>query len=157
MATTVVWVRGGAMVAAVALALLLASTASGRAGERPISDAEYFSLLALPVDEEGVEVPLRNGDESLGFNKACWRHNLCSSRVIEAAVTGQGNKEPLGGVRWRYTAHVVGDGVHIVVRVVTHMGLDTRRAPTTPDARPVGVITAYCDGMLRCPDIINSL
>ena len=149
--------RIGLVLMAAIVCLVMGSGAAAALPSGPIPpDEEYFGLIVLPVDEEGVVVPVRNGDATLGFAKACTKHNLCSLRVIIAAIEGRGDKEILGAFRARYTAHIVGEGTDITVRVLVHTGRDTARGDT-PDGRPVGVITAYCDGMERCPDVVNTL
>lgn len=139
------------------LATVVALSAEGAAGanERPVTDAEYFSVLALVTDEEGVEVPVRNGDATVGHAKACWKHNFCSLRAISLAISGRGNKHPPEGPRVVYTAHAVGDGMDIVLRVAVDTSTFTGRG-TPLDGRTTGVITAYCEGMVRCPDALNS-
>ena len=141
-----------ALVAVVLLATTVAGTAS--ADPRPISDAEYFGLIMLARDEEGVEVPVRNGDDTLGFAKACWKHNFCNLRAIALAIQGRQNKQPPEGPRVVYLAHAVGRGFDLRLRVVADTSTFTRRG-TPPDGHSAGVITAYCEGMTRCPDELN--
>lgn len=141
---------------ALAATLVLATVPAGTAlaDPRPISDEEYFGLILLPRDEEGVEVPVRNGDETLGFAKACSKHNFCSVRAIALTIQGRQNKQPPEGPRVVYRAHAVGGGFDLRLRVVVDTSTFTRRG-APPDGRPAGVITAYCEGMLRCPDELN--
>jgi hypothetical protein len=137
-----------------AVMLATMSTAAASAEPRPITDAEYFGLILLPRDEEGVEVPVRNGDQTLGFAKACWKHNFCNLRAIALAIQGRQNKQAPEGPRVVYLAHAVGGGFDLRLRVVVDTSTFTRRG-TPPDGRPAGVITAYCEGMARCPDELN--
>lgn len=141
-----------ALAATCALAVTLSPPAS--ADDRPISDQEYFGVILLPRDEQGVEVPVRNGDQTLGFAKACWKHNFCNLRAIALAVQGRQNKQPPEGSRVVYLAHAVGGGFDLRLRVVADTSAFTRRG-APPDGRPAGVITAYCEGMVRCPDELN--
>ena len=136
-----------------AIALMAAPTAVA-AEPRPISDEEYFGLILVLRDEEGVEVPVRNGDQTLGFAKACWKHNFCNLRAVAVAVQGRQNKQRPEGPRVVYVAHAVGGGLDLRLRVVVDTSTFTRRG-TPPDGRPAGVITAYCEGMARCPDELN--
>jgi hypothetical protein len=138
------------------VAVMLATMSTGAAsGEpRPVSDAEYFGLILLPRDEEGVEVPIRNGDQTLGFAKACWKHNFCNVRAMALAIQGRQNKQPPEGPRVVYLAHAVGSGFDLGLRIVVDTSTVTRRG-APPDGRPAGVITAYCEDMLRCPDELN--
>lgn len=142
--------------AIVALLLAIGAEAHAAPPSQVPPDAEYFGLIVVVLDEEGVHVPIRNGDSTLGHAKACAKHNLCKTTVISRTIAGGGNKEVLGTHRVRYTSHIVGEGHDITVRVLVHTGRDTARGET-PDGCPVGVITAYCEGMVRCPDVVNSV
>jgi hypothetical protein len=142
----------GALAAAILVAVMSAAPAS--ADPRPVPDAEYFGLVLVPRDEEGIEVPIRNGDETLGFAKACWKHNFCNLHAMVLAIQGRQNKQPPEGPRVVYLAHAVGGGFDLRLRVVVDTSTFTRRG-APPDGRPAGVITAYCEGVLRCPDELN--
>ncbi|MCD2186635.1 hypothetical protein [Actinomycetospora soli] len=144
------------MAATLLAALAVAATSAGvaHADPRPISDEEYFGLILLPRDEDGIEVPVRNGDQTLGHAKACWKHNFCSLRAIALTIQGRQNKQPPEGPRVVYVAHAVGGGFDLRLRVVVDTSTFTRRG-TPPDGRPTGVVTAYCEGMERCPDELN--
>lgn len=150
-----IMVRLGCCVVAFVLSLSLAGgVAEAEPMAPPIPDEEYFGLILLPRDEQGVEVPIRNGDATLGFAKACAKHNFCSVSAMELAIRGSGNKQPPEGPRVVYRAHAVGDGYDFVLRLVADTStFSVRGAP--PDGRPIGMVTAYCEGMLRCPDALN--
>jgi hypothetical protein len=147
--------RGFTRVLVLVVVLLSASSGFASADPRPVPDAEYFSLVALVRDEEGVEVPVRSGDETLGHAKACWKHNFCSLRAISLTISGRGNKQPPEGPRVVYRAHLVGNGVNIDLKVVVDTSTFTIRGYQT-DGHTTGLITAYCEGMPRCPDELNS-
>lgn len=149
---TIMMRTAAALLAALAITIVLGTVA--QADPRPISDEEYFGLILLPRDEDGVEVPVRNGDQTLGHAKACWKHNFCSLRAIALTIQGRQNKQPPEGPRVVYVAHAVGGGFDLRLRVVVDTSTFTRRG-TPPDGRPAGVITAYCEGMERCPDELN--
>lgn len=141
-----------ALVATCTLTVTLSPSAS--ADDRPISNQEYFGVILLARDEQGIEVPVRNGDQTLGFAKACWKHNFCNLRAIALTIQGRQDKQPPEGSRVVYLAHAVGGGFDLRLRVVVDTSTFTRRG-TPPDGRPTGVITAYCEGMVRCPDELN--
>jgi hypothetical protein len=148
-----IMIRAAALLLAT-LAVVLTSSGIAQADPRPITDEEYFGLILLPRDEQGIEVPVRNGDQTLGHAKACWKHNFCSLRAIALTIQGRQNKQPPEGPRVVYVAHAVGGGFDLRLRVVVDTSTFTRRG-TPPDGRPAGVITAYCEGMERCPDELN--
>jgi hypothetical protein len=142
------------VVFAATVVLATMSSPMASADDRPVSDQEYFGVIQLPRDEQDVEVPVRNGDQTLGFAKACWKHNFCSLRAIALTIQGRQNKQPPEGPRVVYLAHAVGGGFDLRLRVVVDTSTFTRRG-TPPDGRPAGVITAYCEGTMRCPDELN--
>ena len=140
----------------VALAWCCVGTGVASPTGRPVPDEEYFGLILLPRDEQGVEVPIRNGDETLGFAKACTKHNFCSLMAMSSTIRGSGDKQSPEGPRVVYRGHVVGDGYDVVLRVVVDTSTFSRRGAPL-DGRPIGVITAYCEGSLRCPDVLNEM
>ena len=109
--------------------------------------ADYWTVLALVRDEKAQEVPIRYGDTTLGYTKACQLHNFCNVAYMTATIAGTGDSSDTG--------HVVGgEAGDITLIVVADLNRRTQRGDT-PDSRAVGMITAYCLGPPRCPDAVN--
>ena len=73
--------------ARVSIALAIAVAATAMSG--PASAADYWTVLALVSDEKGQEVPIRYGDATLGFTKACQLHNFCNVAYMQATLAGR--------------------------------------------------------------------
>lgn len=146
---------GGRHVRTVMAGLLTAFACAAVGLAQPASAADYWSAMAVATDEFGHQVPIRFGSKDLGFTKACDKHNLCNLTYMQATIAAPGNGSDEGGGRFKYRAYLVGGNVGVVELVV--IGDQNRRTQVgnSPDALPVGVITAYCTGMLRCPDDVN--
>ena len=69
--------------------------------------------------------------------------------------------DKINGNRIEYIAYVVNTGngaIHKIVRVITQNARHSSDyAYETPDGKPVGVITAYCQGENKCPDWVNKV
>lgn len=136
-------------------AVLVASMAAAIGTSAPVYAADYWTVLALTRDEKGQEVPIRFGDASLGYTKACQRHNFCNVTCMQATIEGAGDTSDETGGRFKYTGHLVGgEAGDVTLIVIADLNGVTQRGPT-PDGRAVGMITAYCLGALRCPDAVN--
>lgn len=137
-----------------AVAALTATLALLLAG--PASAADYWTPMVIAVDEKGQQVPVRFGDPGFGWTKACQKHNLCNLDFIHATIEGHGDLSDEGGGRFKYQGHLIGGSVgHLTLIVIADLNTRTRLG-STPDGLGAGVITAYCDGMLRCPDEVNT-
>jgi hypothetical protein len=74
---------------------------------------------------------------------------------MQATIAGSGDLSDEGGGRFKYTGHLVGGPAgHVTLIVIGDQNRVTARG-VTPDGRTVGLITAYCLGILRCPDDVN--
>lgn len=136
----------GAVVASASAVVGIAQSASA---------ADYWTPMAVATDEFGHQVPVRLGSKDLGFTKACDVHNICSLKYIQSTITAPGNGSNEGGGRFKYRAYLVGGNVGVVELIVIGDQNRRTRAGESPDGLPVGVITAYCAGMFRCPDEVN--
>lgn len=122
---------------------------------QPAWAADYWTPMAVATDEFGHQVPIRLGSKDLGFTKACDVHNFCNLKYIQATIAAPGNGSDEGGGRFKYRAYLVGGNVGVVELVVIGDQNRRTRVGDSPDVLPVGVITAYCTGMVRCPDEVN--
>ena len=74
---------------------------------------------------------------------------------MQATIAGAGDTSDEGGGRFKYTGHLVGgEAGDITLIVIADLNRRTQRGDA-PDGRAVGMITAYCLGLPRCPDAVN--
>ena len=138
-----------------AIPVALLPIAAALSASTPVQAADYWTVLVLARDEKGQEVPIRYGDATLGYTKACQLHNFCNVAYMQATIAGAGDTSDETGGRFKYTGHLVGGAAgDITLIVVADLNGVTQRGPT-PDGRAVGMITAYCLGPPRCPDAVN--
>ncbi|MFD5873116.1 hypothetical protein [Streptomyces sp. NPDC060322] len=95
-------------------------------------------------------IPTRYGNADLGWNHFSGKHNIKKCRVVDAALAGKVDKKlAYYGVARNQTR---------LVKIVVVVQYARRTADGEYDAgrgKKIGVITAYCKGMNRCPDRIN--
>ncbi|MBQ0894919.1 hypothetical protein KBX37_17745 [Micromonospora sp. U56] len=122
--------------------------------------AEWWIILKEYRDRSNRTVPVRLGNGALGYNHYAVRHNLRSFAPLEAAFKTT-KPDKINGNRIEYIAYVVNTGngaIHKIVRVITQNARHSSDyAYETPDGKPVGVITAYCQGENKCPDWVNKV
>ncbi|MEH0823371.1 MULTISPECIES: hypothetical protein [unclassified Micromonospora] len=122
--------------------------------------AEWWIILKEYRDRSKRTVPVRLGNGALGYNHYAVRHNLRSFAPLEAAFKTT-KPDKINGNRIEYIAYVVNTGsgaIHKIVRVITqNASHSSDYAYVTPDGKPVGVITAYCQGENKCPDWVNKV
>jgi hypothetical protein len=131
-------------VVATAAASKVPSVSADPPGGKP---AQWWIILKEYRDRGGRIVPLRLGNGLLGYDHYAVKHNLRSFAPLEAAFKTS-KPDKINGNRVEYIAYVVNTGngaIHKVVRVITQNASHTADwAYVTPDGKPVGVITAYC-------------
>lgn len=111
--------------------------------------------MVIATDEKGLLVPVRFGDYGFGWSKSCQKHNFCNVDFMQATIEGYGDRSDETGGRIKYTGHLIGGSVgELTLIVIVDQIPQTQRGPT-PDGLGAGMITAYCAGMLRCPDEVN--
>lgn len=105
------------------------------------------------------DLPVRLGDDHLGYRHYSGKHNLHSRNPVAVAINGQRPIRSIGDRReyqsvltdrrgWKYAT----------IRVITWDNAVTQDGVyRTPGGRPIGVITAYCEQAPgnRCPDEVN--
>ncbi|WP_405648964.1 hypothetical protein [Streptomyces uncialis] len=106
-------------------------------------------------DPDGRVVPTRIGNSELGWNHFALRHNIRKCKIVNAAL--KGNVDVVSGADIQYFGYAMRPGQRRVTIVVK-----ARYAQRTADGRykmdrgqKVGVITAYCKGMRKCPEWVN--
>jgi hypothetical protein len=122
-----------------------------------IGPAQPYSCLAVYSDNagRGHPVPLRQGHADpagFGLLHALQDHNVDEQTIAtiivnNAAGVAQGNNRFIYGLRFE----VAGLGL-VAVEVLE----DRNPSTAAPDGQELGVLTAYCKGMTRCPDEVNT-
>ena len=123
--------------------------------------ASHWSVVKFVAhDADGRYIPTRHGNRELGWAHFSGRHNIHSEKVIKVAV----NEHPeRGSTKHRkvYGA-VLYDRLGIIlarVEVIAQYHWETKdhkwRLADHDDK--IGVITAYCKGVNKCPDALNQV
>ncbi|MGW2180711.1 hypothetical protein ACWCXX_21960 [Streptomyces sp. NPDC001732] len=139
---------------------VIAATVAGAAlVAGPVSDASaqrYWNkkVRCEQADPEGRVIPTRYGNGDLGWNHFSGKHNIKKCRVVDTALAGKVDKK--NGGRLEYYG-VARNGTRLV-EVVVIVQYTRRTADGEYDAgkgKKIGVITAYCKGVNKCPSWIN--
>ncbi|MFB7598233.1 hypothetical protein [Streptomyces sp. NPDC056160] len=107
-------------------------------------------------DWDGRNVPTRTGNSELGWAHFSGRHNIRTCRIVNAPLNGKPDKtDGRGGLEyWGYAF----DGRHAQVKIIVKAQVTRRTQDKRYDAgkgQMIGVITAFCKGMTKCPDWMN--
>ncbi|MFF8613895.1 hypothetical protein [Streptomyces sp. NPDC015350] len=138
----------------------IVATAAGAAlvaGPVPDASAQRYwnkKVRCEQTDPEGRVIPTRYGNGELGWNHFSGKHNIKRCRVVEAALAGKVDKKNEGRLEYYGVAR---NGTRLV-SVVVIVQYARRTADGEYDAgkgKKVGVITAYCKGVNKCPAWIN--
>ncbi|MET9482743.1 hypothetical protein [Streptomyces sp. NPDC006638] len=106
------------------------------------------------TDPDGRVIPTRYGNGDLGWNHFSGKHNIKKCRVVDAALAGKVDKK--NGARLEY--HGVALNGRKRVNIVVIVQYARRSADGEYDAgkgKKIGVITAYCKGVTKCPNWVN--
>jgi len=170
------------VLAAVGMGLVCGGTQ--RASAAPPSIDYQAAVLRQVNDNHGRQVLLRRGyydaavNQGFGYDKMDKKHNLSDAGVALAVVNNPGQSgiqhgpdsdddaaAGSAGDRWWYRGvwqhrqctadhrECTGPLEQIVVRVI----VEFEPWASAPQHGEIGLITAYCEGMTRCPDWINHL
>ncbi|KWW97886.1 hypothetical protein TH66_21005 [Carbonactinospora thermoautotrophica] len=132
------------------------ASSSSLATHRPnaLAGTPWWHIRHATRDWNNRDIPTRQGNSNFGYQKTCGKHNMCSPRAIEAPYHGYPDETQ--GTRNVYYGYVLVNGrPRIKLKSVADTSQRTALG-NTPDGRPVGTLTAYCMGMERCPDWVNS-
>lgn len=107
-------------------------------------------------DWDGRNVPTRIGNGELGWVHFSSNHNIRTCRIVNAPLNGKADKnDGKGGLEyWGYAF----DGKHPQVKIIVKAQVTRRTQDKRYDAgsgQMIGVITAYCKGMRKCPNWMN--
>lgn len=138
------------VVSAAAASLLLCGPAA------PAQAAPHWNknIKCKQTDPDGRVIPTRLGNHVLGWSHFSGKHNIRKCKVVNAAIAGKVDKK--SGGRLEYW----GNALHgrSVLKIVVVVQYSRKTSDTKYDAgagQKIGVITAYCKGMNKCPDWLN--
>ncbi|WP_181803918.1 hypothetical protein [Streptomyces shenzhenensis] len=121
--------------------------------------SSHWSVVKFVAhDKDGRYIPTRQGNRSFGWVHFSGPHNIHSEKVIKAAV----NEHPERGstkTRKVYGA-VLYDTLGIIlakVKVIAqyHWETSDHKYKLADNSDKIGVITAFCQGVNKCPDALN--
>lgn len=139
------------------VALSAVVVALGQTGAAP-ADSPHWNKAkkCRQKDWDGRNVPTRIGNRELGWAHFSNDHNIRTCRIVNAPLNGKADKnDGQGGLEyWGYAF----DGRHPQVKIIVKAQVTRRTQDRRYDAgsgQMIGVITAYCKGMRKCPDWMN--
>lgn len=128
----------------------------------------WYTVRTYLTNLSGDSIPIRTGksdaqalgpDSGSNYNHASVDHNLCNDHAF-AAMFGH-NARPAKptenkGDRYKYRLFLVDHDLNIDV-VLTGIASNSHDGfgDKTPDARPFGMVTAYCENYTKCPNQVN--
>jgi hypothetical protein len=124
------------------------------AGER----SSHWSVFKFSAeDSDGRTIPTREGNREFGWKHFSGPHNITSSKPVKTLLGGhperkQGHKLTYGGVLVDRFDQVIR---RMEVIVQYHWKTKDGRFKLADHSHKIGVITAYCKGVNRCPDAVN--
>jgi hypothetical protein len=130
--------------------------------------SNWYDIYGAYTDQAGRDVPIRQGYSdaeaggvdagAFGYDHTCQDHNLCSFVVFEKAIT-QETGVSKGNNKFQYELYLVDDNLNIDVDIliVQSQNRTDYEGETTPDGRPIGVITGYCQYYTKCPEAVNEV
>jgi hypothetical protein len=119
---------------------------------------DWWPVMFTGIDNSGRDLPTRTGTIDFGYVHYSDYHNLYSARAVAAAYN---NNDPfyVTGYHLEYKSYLVDSSGNVIVQIhAISQGSEMTgdQKYKTPDGRPIGTITAYCEGYNpRCPDIVN--
>lgn len=114
----------------------------------------WDDILFETRDWKHRDIPTRwGGYTTFGFAKIESYHNLSNPAAIQAPYNGLPDKSD--GTRHEYYGYALQGGRPRLTIVSVYDESIGSQYGDTPDRRPVGTITSYCDGLEQCPDWVN--
>ncbi|WP_254885323.1 hypothetical protein [Streptomyces sp. NA02950] len=105
-------------------------------------------------DWDGRVVPTRVGNSELGWKHFSGRHNIKKCKIVNAAIDGKPDK--VSGARLEYWAYAWNGSRRVKVIVIAQYARKTSDGRYDAGrGKKIGVITAYCKGMTKCPNWLN--
>ncbi|WP_231632947.1 hypothetical protein, partial [Streptomyces clavuligerus] len=108
------------------------------------------------TDPDGRAIPARYGNHLLGWRHFSGKHNIRTCKIVDAALSGNVDKREDARLEyWAYAVHPGAKRVKIIV-VVQYSRKTKDGEYDAGRGQKIGVITAYCKGMNKCPNWMNS-
>ncbi|UQW99364.1 hypothetical protein [Streptomyces sp. RerS4] len=107
------------------------------------------------TDPDGRKIPTRVGNGELGWNHFSGAHNIRKCALVNIPL--QGNVDKVDGANIQYWGWA-SNRAHGRVKIVVKVRYARKTVDKRYDAGPgnvIGVITAYCNGMTKCPGWVN--
>lgn len=126
----------------------------------PVGSTPWHSTLWADTDKRGTYVPTRFGNSDLGYSHYSVRHNLRTSSPFRVI---RNTSKPIvdQGAHLEYQAlltNMSNGSIKIKIRIVVQAANRTDNGKwRTPDGKNIGTITAYCEGVTKCPDWVNQV
>ncbi|MGW1230352.1 hypothetical protein [Streptomyces sp. NPDC002530] len=142
------------MIRALTAAAVAAAVLAGPAPEASAQPYWNKKVKCEQTDPEGRVIPTRHGNGDLGWNHFSGKHNIRKCRIIDGALAGKVDKKSGGRLEYYGVAR---NGTRLA-KIVVIVQYARRTADGEYDAgkgKKIGVITAYCKGVNKCPDWIN--
>ncbi|RJO69294.1 hypothetical protein D5S18_32150 [Nocardia panacis] len=122
------------------------------------AQSNWSTILWEQSDINGISIPIRQGDARIGYNHFAQRHNLSSGGAVRQAIKVA--KPITTGARVEYVTLFThaNDHEQVYLRVIAQAATTTDdREYSSPDGKYIGVVTAYCDSMNKCPYWLSNL
>ncbi len=122
------------------------------------SAASHWSVVKfVGTDADGRHIPTRQGNRAFGWVHFSGPHNITSEKVIKTALSEHPEKKQ--GTRLEYGA-VLYDRLGTIrkrVRAIVQYYWETkdRKYRLADHSDKIGVITAFCQRVKKCPEVLN--
>lgn len=150
-----------AIVASTCALAVLTGTATAAFAADQGAEVDRFRIIGAAVDGDGVDIPIRYGQDTkpkFGISHSREKHGVMNVDAVRKAVelgskdTNRGQQNPTYTIQAHNTTNPNQTETFIVG---TYTGKSLKPIGNTPDNRPVGMITAYCKGKVKCPSWVN--
>ncbi|MFH9419189.1 hypothetical protein [Streptomyces sp. NPDC017529] len=141
-----------ALMSPVAAATILLAGAAA-----PANAAPYWNKKerCSAVDPDGRQIPTRIGNAEFGWNHFTGRHNIRKCDLLNIPIGGKVDKKDGANLQYEGVASNRQYGrVTLIVKARYARKTDDKRYDAGK-GNTIGVITAYCKGMQKCPNWVN--
>ncbi|MFI2214931.1 hypothetical protein [Streptomyces sp. NPDC020141] len=105
-------------------------------------------------DRDGRKIPTRVGNSVLGWKHFSGRHNIRKCGVVNGPLDGKVDK--VKGARLEYYGYAWQGTKRVKLVVIVQYARKTDDGKhDAGKGKKIGVITAYCKNMKKCPDWVN--
>lgn len=122
----------------------------------PAQAAPYWNkrVKCSATDYDGRVIETRIGNHDLGWNHFSGKHNVKKCDFINKIVYGKPDEKK--GARLVYYGQAINSGRVVNTRVIVQYARKTKDEKYDAGrGEKIGVITAFCKGMNKCPNWVN--